>query len=158
MLVASGGQVIWFGGSLWYRLRPAIALGMTYETNIIDTGGEGIGLGGQAGIDGGATIFKAFADYRIAPASAVGFFARFSLGIADVQPVYPKPGGGSGGRYGAAGPELICELGAGPELRIFLSSKPEAPRPAIFLRLGGSFTLMAPRAFPGATLTLGAEG
>ena len=157
MWVGTGGQLLWFGASAWYRLEPAIALGLSAESNLVTYGGEGILLDGSAGIQGGAKILKAFVDYRLAPKSPFGAYARFSLGVADVQPVYPN-GGTSGGRWGAAGPELITELAAGPEFRLFLSSKPEAPRPALFLRFGGSLTLMAPRAFGGAMLTLGGEG
>jgi len=157
MWVGSGGQLLWLGASAWYRLQPAIALGLTAETNIANYGGEGLLLDGQASIQGGARILKAFVDYRVAPTAAVGVFGRLSVGIADVQPIYPN-GGTSGGRWGSPGAELITELEGGPEFRIFFSSKRESPRPALFLRLGGSFTLLAPRAFPGAVLTLGGEG
>ncbi|HYQ30375.1 MAG TPA: hypothetical protein VER04_24265 [Polyangiaceae bacterium] len=150
------GQELWFGGSVWYRLRPAIALGATVESNMVSSGGEGIGLG-KPGVDRGALILKGFVDYRVVPRSFVGLFGRISLGIAHVRPFYPRRAGGPEGGFGTPGIEPTAELGLGPELRIFLSKR-AAPRPALFLRFGGSFTFMAPRSFPGFGITLGGEG
>jgi hypothetical protein len=150
---------IWLGASAWYRLRFALALGLTYETNIADTGGEGVSLGGDPGIGGGADVLLGFVDYRVAPASAVGLFGRFSLGVADVQRLYPEPGGSASSNiFGGRGPEAIAQLEGGPEFRLFLTAKREPPRPALFLRPRLSYTLMSPQNFITVGLALGVEG
>jgi hypothetical protein len=153
----TGGVFLWYGASAWYRVRPALALGLTAESGLVRTGGDGVLLGGSPGIDGGAKIFKAFADYRLAPASPVGLFGRFSFGVADVKPLFPIPGD-SVNREEAERTELIADLEAGPEFRIFLSHSEQQPRPAVFLRMRATATLMEPRGFVGFGCALGGEG
>jgi hypothetical protein len=153
----TGGVFLWYGASAWYRVRPALALGMTAESGLVSTGGEGVSLGGSPGIDSGAKIFKAFVDYRLAPASPVGLFGRFSFGVADVKPLFPIAGD-SVNREEAQRTEPIADLEAGPEFRIFLSHSEQQPRPALFLRLRATATLMEPRGFVGFGLALGGEG
>jgi hypothetical protein len=148
----------WLGASAWYRLQPSLALGLTYETNKVLTNGEGVELGGDPGIDDGAHVLLGFVDYRVAPASAVGLFGRFSLGVADVQRLYPKPGDSDSTIFGGRGAEAIAQLEGGPEFRLFLSAKRARPRPALFLRPRVSYTLMSPQNFITVGLALGGEG
>lgn len=141
------------GLSAWYRLEPALALGVSSSRLVVDNGDAG----GTTVIDG-ATLIEAFADGRIFSSSWVGGFGRVSAGLANV----------SISRYSGGSHRLrpAFELEMGPELRLFFEPEHASSRAALFLRVRGTFSAIprdadverASSAFFGYGLALGFEG
>jgi hypothetical protein len=141
------------GISAWYRLQPALALGVSGSALFVDNGDAG----GETVIDR-AMLVEAFADGRLFPSSVLGGFGRVSAGMANV----------SVSRYSGVSHRLrpAFELELGPELRIFFERERALSRANLFVRVRGTFSAIprdgdverASSAFLGYGLALGFEG
>jgi hypothetical protein len=141
------------GITAWYRLKPALAVGVSGSALYVDNGDAG----GTTVIDG-ATLVEAFADGRIFPSSVIGGFGRMSAGVANVS--ISRYSGGSH----RVRPALELEMG--PELRIFFEPQQVSSRATLFLRARATFSAIprdadverASSAFFGYGFALGFEG
>jgi hypothetical protein len=135
--------------SAWYRLIPAVALGFNLGSTSL------VGQSEQHGTElNGYSSAEAFLDARAFPSSPFGLFGRASLGVGRVTLLSPS----TRPLYTQRRTELIGDLEAGPELRIFFASPATRARPDLFLRLGGTLTSMSDATYFGLGLALGFEG
>ena len=141
------------GLSVWYRLMPALALGLNVgEMHNGDL--DGVNFSRDTFVASGKVV-EAFAEGRLFPTWPVGAFGRVSAGVAflDLVPTFvPGPS------HVATGDEPILELEGGPELRIFFSPPSARPRSDLFLRVRGTVTTMPDATFLGYGVALGFEG
>ena len=132
----------------WYRLRPEVAVGLTYAFLYTGANTDWAGptpLGGDLGL--------AFVDGRFLPESIVGPFARLSAGVA-YEKVVPADFGNNPlqARLGPA-----FELEGGLELKSSYTRRREQQLNC-FVRLGVGFIAMPLETRIGVGLTLGFEG
>jgi hypothetical protein len=141
------------GLSVWYRLVPALALGL--NVGAMQNGQlDGVNFSHNTFVASGE-VFEAFAEGRLLPSSFVGAFGRVSAGLASLDLVPPFVPGPS---HESEGTEAILEIEGGPELRLFFSPPDARPRSDLFLRARGTLTMMPAATFLGYGLTLGFEG
>ncbi|HEY5373897.1 MAG TPA: hypothetical protein VIK01_09420 [Polyangiaceae bacterium] len=141
------------GLSVWYRLMPALAIGL--NVGAMQNGQlDGVNFSRDTFVASGKVV-ETFAEGRLFPTSFVGAFGRVSAGLAslDLVPTFvPGPS------HEEAADEPILELEGGPELRIFFSPPSARPRSDLLLRVRGTVTAMPAATFLGYGLALGFEG
>ena len=141
------------GLSGWYRLMPAVAIGLSWET--LQNGQlDGSNSSQDTFIEKGKAL-RAFVDGRLFPSWFVGAFGRASVGVAHLNLV---PTFTPGPTHVETAYQPMFELEAGPELRIFFLPRSKRPRPDIFLRVRGTATVLPEAFFFGYGLSLGFEG
>jgi hypothetical protein len=146
--VVDGSGAFTVGASGWYRLLPALAIGVNVGSTSV------IGAEQHNKEVVGATSFEGFVEGRLFPSSFLGAFGRVSAGVADVT-LLPSSTGPLGDEERA---EPIVDLEAGPELRLFFAPSSKRPRPDLLLRARGTLTSMSGATFLGLGLALGVEG
>lgn len=135
------------GASLWYRLTPALALGLSGDGMFVDSGANAH-RNPKRTLQSGVFV-QAFADGRLFPDSWVGLFARLSAGLGDASVASGES---------PAGPVALLDAEAGPELRVFLTG-PRAHRPALLFRPRAGVTWVGiGNQFVNLGLSLGFEG
>jgi hypothetical protein len=141
------------GLSLWYRLVPAVALGL--NVGAMQNGQlDGSNVSRDTFVASGK-VLETFAEGRLFPTSSVGAFGRVSAGIAFLDLVPPFVPGPS---HLATAREPIFEAEGGPELRIFFAPRSARPRSDFFLRARCTVTTMSAATFLGYGLAVGFEG
>ena len=146
--VLDGNGAITIGASGWYRLFPALAIGL-------DVGSTGTSGHEQHGTEVASySSFEGFVDGRGFPSSPVGVFARASAGVAHLTLLSPS----TGPLYDTEKSEPILELEGGPELRGFFAPPTIRARPDLFFRVRATLTTMSAATYYGLGLALGFEG
>jgi hypothetical protein len=148
-LVPGQGLAGTVGASGWYRLMPALAIGINIGSTP-DFGGVE-----QHGAEPVRDYFvEGFVDGRADPSAIVDFFGRISIGVAHVTLLPPSTGPLTEEERN----EPILDLEGGPELQLFLAPPTTRARPEFFLRARGTLTITSAATFPGLGLSLGFEG
>jgi hypothetical protein len=142
--------------SLWYRLRPELALGLTGEYLSVapPARSEALPLTGSSESSPDlalhrALIGEAFADVHFYPTSVFGYFARASVGAATQH----QPSSAPVISERRAEPVLECQLG--PELELPLD--PAHPRLVLLLRARGLYMQLGSESLFGLGLGGGVE-
>lgn len=135
------------GASLWYRLTPALALGLSGDGMFVDSGADPA-QNPKRTLQNGVFV-QAFADGRLFPDSWIGLFGRLSAGLGHATVASGAP---------PAGPVALLDAEAGPELRWFLTDR-RPHRPVLLLRPRVGLTWVGiGNYFVNYGLTLGFEG